>query len=133
MAELFWPAGVPDDPLAETLIWAPVETGLYFSTGPGRVRAAPFDTGVAVNMTADYPMSDYQFNALFLPWWLGPAASGGCANGVLPFWLRDPIHRDARGLRLPWKWMRQENGGLATPKRDGAGWIITLALMRLPA
>lgn len=132
MVERYWPAGVPDDPLADTLTWTPVENGLFFSTGPGRVRAAPVSSALAVNLTADYPMSDHQFHGLWLPWWLARGSAGGVDNGLLPFWLRDPIQRDARGNRRPFLFMRQEEGGMQTPKRDGAGWIITLSLMRLP-
>jgi hypothetical protein len=130
MAEIYWPSGVGDDPLRDQIDWQPAENGTYMPTLSAQLRSAPASIGISVNMTAAYPMSDHQFNALWLPWWLARKTAGGCNNGTHAFWLRDPVDRSS-GVRKPYRWIRQQ-GQAMRPARDGLGWIITLPLMRLP-
>ncbi len=129
MAEVYWPAGIPDDPL-QYPAWEPVDNGAYFNTGSGNVRVSEANFGVAINMTADYPMTDYQFNGVWLPWWFARKVNGGCSQGTAAFWMRDPIQRTPY-FRKPFRWIRQQGQNMK-PRRDGRSWIITLPLMRLP-
>lgn len=129
MAEIYWPAGVGDDPL-KAPSWEPVENGVEFTVGAGQFRGAPRNVGVAVNMTGIYPMSEHQYFGLWLPWWLARKSAGGCENGRVAFWLRDPIDRSG-GVRKPYRWVRQP-GQAMRPTRDGEGWLISLPLLRLP-
>ncbi len=130
MAEIYFPAGVADDPIKGSVVWRPVSNGKFSRIGSGFTRVAPVNTGVAVDMAADYPMSEHQFNGLFLPWWLGRKLQGGCEQGCVPFWLRDPVQR-TQGVRKPYRWIAQESEPMV-PTRDGIGWIVRLALQRLP-
>jgi hypothetical protein len=129
VAEIFWPAGVPDDPL-KFPTWEPIDNGLYFSTTSGNDRMAENNFGVAINMLADYPMTDYQFNGLWLPWWFARKINGGCSMGTSAFWLRDPIQRMPY-VRKPFRWTRQQGQNMK-PTRDGLSWIVNLPLKRLP-
>ena len=125
MAEIFWCAGVGDDPLLESLNWVPIENGAYVETSSNQQRSAPRDVGLGVLVSGDYPMSDHQFKALWLPWWMARKRDGGCDNGATPFWMRDPIDRK------PYLFRRQKDQAMQ-PVRDGVGWVIGLSLMRLP-
>jgi hypothetical protein len=108
-----------------SISYEPIENGEYAQTASGHVRAGIVNTGFALELRADYPMSDHQFFGLFEPWWHSPPRVGGCANGVSPFWLRDPF------LRAPYRWIRLE-GQRMSPRRDGVGWVVNLPLLRLP-
>jgi hypothetical protein len=130
MAEIYFPAGVADDPIKGSVQWQPVSNGKFASTGSGSERGAPVNTGTAINMAADYPMSEHQFNGLFLPWWLGKKLDGGCEQGLAPFWMRDPIQRTS-GVRKPYRW-RAQQGDPMVPTHDGLSWIVRLSLQRLP-
>ncbi len=125
MADLFWPGGVPDDPLLEGLNWRILGTGQSFATESGDLMTGPGGLGTIVTMTPTYPMSNHQFNGLFLPWWLAPRKQGGCDNGMHAFWLRDPMDRK------PWQWIRQPDADMR-PERDGLGWLVMLPLRSLP-
>jgi hypothetical protein len=130
MAEIYWPAGVGDDPLRDSIDWQPQDNGAYQDTASSQQRSAPNSIGISVHLTAAYPMSDHQFNGLWLPWWWAKKSAGGCFNGTHAFWLRDPIDRSS-GVRKPYRFVRQKGQNMR-PVRDGLGWIVTLPLMRLP-
>jgi hypothetical protein len=126
---IHWPAGVPDDPLQDGLSLRLLENGRYAVTESGQERAAPVNVGVAWEMTAGFPMSAEQFEGLWLPWWTAHARDGGCANGVIPFWLRHPVPQGI--MRVPWRWYRMQ-GQPMRPERDGSGRIVWLSLRSRP-
>lgn len=123
MADIFWPAGVPDSPLFPLQQWEMVDNGYEASVAPGQLRTAPRSLGNAINFTADYPMSRHQYFAIFMPWWSRRMSLGGCDNGVTPFWLRDPYER------IPYRVIRQI-GQKMDPQRDGFGFVVRLPLHR---
>lgn len=125
MAEIYWPAGVADDPLQEGLQYGLRENGASAKTDSGQDRLAPRFSAADFEISAGYPMSGFQFKGLWLPWWQGAPSSGGCLNGTVAFWLRDPI------TRIPFKWTRIF-GEKMRPERDGLGFIVWLSLLRLP-
>jgi hypothetical protein len=125
MADIYWPAGVGDMPERDSLQWQPVESGEFATMQAGAVRGAPRALGFSVTMVGSYPMSMTQFKGLFLPWWKARASSGGCDNGMTPFWLRDPYEL------IPYRWVRQE-GQTLRPVPDGLGFMVQLPLLRLP-
>lgn len=118
MADIFWPAGIPDTPLRD-FTWQPHDTGASFETESGDVRTAPRVSGVAVDMTASYPMTRSEFG-IWLPWWMNETK-----NGNVAFWLRDPMEE------IPARWVKQP-GQRMDPRTDGLGRIVILPLLRLP-
>jgi hypothetical protein len=126
VAEIYWPAGVGDDPLLD-MGWEPVENGEAFSAREGQFRQAPVNLGTSVLITPTYPMSNHQFYGLWLPWWNARKVNGGCEQGMVAFWLRDP------DSRVPMRFMRV-HGQKINRVRDGqVGFLVTLPLVRLPA
>lgn len=120
MADIYWPA-VTDDPLREGYSWQLSETLAVAQTGSGQERVAASLSGADVVMTAGYPMSKWQFEGVWLPWWLAKRQAGGCENGT-PFWLRCPE------LRRPLLWARK-HGEAMRHERDGLGKIVWLTLI----
>lgn len=125
MADIFWPAGVPDEPLLEGLEWSPLDTGVADDTESGDVMTGPGGLGQVILLGASYPMSNNQYRGLWLPWWMARMRDGGCDNGVHAFWLREPYSR------VPIQWIRQPQQKIV-PQRDGLGWIVRLPLRSLP-
>ncbi len=120
MADIFWPAGISDIPLRDSITWQPHDTGASFQTEAGDIRTAPRVAGVAVDMTAGYPMTRSEFG-VWLPWWMTDTR-----NGNLAFWLRCPMEDK------PFRWIKQPQQRI-DPRRDGLGLIVVLPLLRLPS
>lgn len=125
MADIFWPGGVPDEPLAEGISLTPLESGTSFDTESGDVMTGPGGLGFVFTLTATYPMSHHQCQGLWLPWWMARSRDGGCDNGMSAFWLRQPYSR------VPWQWIRRPQEQVRF-ERDGLGWLVTLPLRSLP-
>ena len=124
MDDIYFPGGLSDDPLLEGLQWTPRENGDFAQTDSGQPRGGARHSGVDIDMVAGYAMTRYQFNGIFLPWWLGRKRNGGCDNGASAFWMRDPFER------LPFLWQRQQ-GQAMRPQADGTGFVVWLSLMRI--
>lgn len=118
MADVFWPAGIPDTPLRD-FSWQPHDTGASFDTGSSDVITSPRVSGVPVDMTATYPMTRSEFG-IWLPWWMTEAK-----NGNVAFWLRCPMQE------IPARWVKQP-GQRMDPRTDGLGRLVMLPLLRLP-
>jgi hypothetical protein len=125
MAELFWPSGVGDDPLKDSVQVTYPENGEYFASRPGDQRGAPVLLGKTHLLSATYPMSQHQFHGLWLPWWMARKIHGGCDQGVCAFWLREPW------TRVPTRYVRQQDQSMQ-PVQDGLGYLVTLALRSIP-
>jgi hypothetical protein len=123
LVDIYFPAGVNDAPLRPLEQYEFVENGQWFNADGG-FRAAPRAISLEMLVTATYPMSHTQFTLVFLPWWQARKTAGGADNGMVPFWMRDPI------TRVPFRFMRQE-GQVMKPDRDGWDWLVRLPLRRL--
>ena len=126
MAEIYWPAAVDDDPLQGVSV-TPVENGESFEAREGQFRVAPVNLGQSVLMSATFAMSEHQFLGIWWPWWMARKTNGGCENGTVAFWLRDPF------TRTPMRWIRQPKQQVRIEEDGGIGRLVTLPLVRLPA
>jgi hypothetical protein len=122
MVERYWPAGICDIPLRESITYSPRYLGQDFQTESGEVLSAIRVTDAGIDMTATYVMSNYEFG-IFQLWWLKETK-----GGILPFWLRDPK------LDTPYRWRIQPGQVMqvvGNVRKEEE--LVTLPLLRLPS
>jgi hypothetical protein len=121
MADRYWPAGISDVPLRESISYAPRYLGQDFQTESGEVNSAIKVSDAGVDMTATWSMSSYELKVFEL-WWRVTTK-----NGILPFWLRDP--KQGR----PYLWRIQPGQVMQVSANIASDELVTLPLLRLPS
>lgn len=121
MPDLYWPAGVEDSPLRDSISWSPRDIGRHFQTESGDTMSAIRVSDAGVDVTASYVMTEWQF-AVWETWWRTKTK-----GGILPFWLRDPIKQ------LPHRFRLQPGQAYQVNRQSPREVVVTLPLLRLPA